>query len=102
MSTTQDAEDAAHNAIHNVSGGPELELLRSPASETDFESRVAKLMDLTSDPLAFRRMQVEMYLFLSDMDKGMRGFMQSGGPGGIIGRLMGGKKEEKELVRKDT
>lgn len=71
---------------------PVSESLQSPASEGDeFENRVQNLVSKIEDPAQFRRMIAEMYIFLSDMDTGMRGFMSGGGPGAMLSRLMGGK-----------
>lgn len=56
----------------------------------DFESRVEKLLALIQQDDGTRdRMMVEMYLALTDLERGMRTMIQHGGPMGILKAMMG-------------
>lgn len=69
------------------------ELVQEEAVEIvpdDFETRVEKLLGMIrDDPVNRDRMIVEMYLALSDLERGMRTMMQHGGPMGILKAMMG-------------
>lgn len=60
----------------------------------EFETRVMRLLGMIeTDPSTRDRMQVEMYLALTDMERMMRTMMESGGPIAMLKAMMGRKSE---------